>query len=74
MGTEIAPRTLSEIREEMRELRRIGDPEHAHGRADDLLIEGLRRLALTLNAHPTLWVAEVEDLVDSFQQVPKRYA
>ncbi len=66
-------RTLFEIREEMRCIP-AGDPEANHSRADDLLIEGLRKMAEVVGGDPTLWPAEVEDLIESFNRIEKWYA
>ena len=67
-------RTLVEIREEMRELVSSGDAEIAHARADDLLVEALRRLVLVIGSDHTLWPTEVEDLITNFRRVEKWYA
>lgn len=69
-------RTLFLMREEMKELSLTTvDPEDLHVRGDDLLIEALRYLSALLPPQdPSLWPAEVEDLVNSFYAIKKWYA
>lgn len=72
--TEPLPRTLAEMREEMRSLG--GDTETAHSRADDILIEALRFMVeRTLSeASRPFWRADVEDLISSWRSLEKWYA
>ena len=68
------PRTLTEIRADMAALTTpSGDTEADHSDADGLLIEALRRLA-TLLGDPSLYPAEVEELIENYQRVRKWYA
>jgi len=68
------PRTLFEMREEIRSLG--GDTEIAHSRADDILIEALRFMVeRTLSeASRPLWRADVEDLIAAWRDLEKWYA
>jgi hypothetical protein len=64
------PRFLAEIAAEL-EAMDGADPESDHGRADDLLIEAIRRLA---SLAPELARPEAERVVAAFWDVPKWYA
>jgi hypothetical protein len=71
-----ANRTLWEMRDEMARLVSWGkgDPEAAHSRADYLLIEALRMMTRLVGGDPTLWPREVEELIESWNEVEKWYA
>jgi len=71
----ISPRTLYEMRTEMRSLTHGDDAEVEHSTADAILVEALRYLASLLPPHDhSLWPSEVEDLIESWQAVKKWYA
>lgn len=67
-------RTLQEISREMSEIAALSpdDPEVAHGRADDLLIEAIRRLAPY--ATGTVDEGEAVTLIEAWGRVVKWYA
>ena len=69
-------RSLFEIREEMARLVRTGkgDPEAAHSKADDLLIEALRKMTAIVGGDVTLWPREIEELIENWYRVDKWYA
>lgn len=73
-NTPTVPRTLFEMREEMRSLG--GDTEIAHARGDDILIEALRFMCdRTLSeASRPLWRADIEDLIAAWRSLEKWYA
>jgi hypothetical protein len=69
-GSTQKPRSLGEIAAEMASLDQ-GDPEASHARADDLLIEAIRRL---VTGDYRLVVDTAERLIESWRSVEKWYA